>query len=104
MESPISRRSISACRESSHLIRGRALHGPLLVAGLQPGGNVVYGSARAAVHAQVNVSTECFQLEGTELLAGFENAEAVADHLAGAGVAALLDLGPDELLECSPMT
>jgi hypothetical protein len=40
-----------------------------------------------------------FQLCGTEHLAILQGAEPVGDHLAGAGVAALLNLALDELLE-----
>ena len=81
---------------------GCALLGPMLVAGLQLGGHVLHRPAGAAVEALLNVGAEGFQLGGAEFALILKDAEAVADHLAGAGVAALLDLALDELLEMLP--
>ena len=54
--------------------------------------------AGTAVNALLDVRAECLQLGGPELLAILQGPGAVTDDLAGAGVAALLDLVLDELL------
>ena len=58
--------------------------------------------AGAAVGPLLDVGAEGFQFQGPELLAILQGAEPVADHLAGAGVTALLQLPLDELLEMLP--
>ena len=58
--------------------------------------------AGTAVDALLNVRAESLQLGGPELLAILQGPEPVTDHLAGAGVTALLDLAFDELLEMFP--
>jgi hypothetical protein len=58
--------------------------------------------AGTAVDALLNVRAESLQLGGPVLFAIFQGSELVKDHLAGAGVTALLDLALDELLEMFP--
>jgi hypothetical protein len=58
--------------------------------------------AGTAVYALLDVRAERLQLGGPELLATLQGPAPVTDHLADAGVAALLDLALDELLEMFP--
>ena len=62
----------------------------------------LYRLAGFAVDALLDIRAESFQLGGPELLAILQGPEPVTDHLAGAGVTALLDLALDELLEMFP--
>ena len=55
-----------------------------------------------AVYALLDVTAERLQLGGPELLATLQGPAPVTDHLADAGVAALLDLALDELLGMFP--
>jgi len=59
--------------------------------------------AGTAVDALLDVRAERFQLGGPELLAILQGPDSVTDHLAGAGVTALLDLALDKLLEVFPV-
>jgi hypothetical protein len=61
---------------------------------IQPGG--------AAVYALLDVRAERLQLGGPELLATLQGPAPVTDDLAGAGVAALLDLALVEPLKVIP--
>ena len=74
---------------------------------LQPEGGTEFGAGRTqpagtAVNALLDVRAESLQLEGTKFLTNLQAPEPVTDHLAGAGVTALLDLALDELLEMFP--
>ena len=58
--------------------------------------------AGTAVDALLDVRAESLQLGGSELLVILQGPEPVMDHLAGAGVTALLDLALVELLGVFP--
>jgi len=67
----------------------------MLIASMELSSYFLYRPAGTAVDALMDVRAESFQLGGPELLATLRGPEPVMDHLAGAGVAALLDLALD---------
>ena len=73
-----------------------------MIASLQLSGYLLHRPAGTAVDALLDVRAESLQLGGPEFLTILQGPEPVMDHLAGAGVTALLDLALDELLEMFP--
>ena len=81
---------------------GCALCGLMLIASMKLSRYFLHRLAGTAVDAMLDVRAECLQLGGAVLLAILQDPEPVLDHLAGAGVTALLDMALDELLEMFP--
>jgi hypothetical protein len=74
----------------------------MLLANMKLSRYLLKRSAGTAVDALLDVRAESLQLGGPVLFAIFQGSELVTEHLAGAGVTALLDLALDELLEMFP--
>ena len=107
MEDPLDPHELWHDREEDHIPLVNAAAQPH--AQLSPGGiglqfdvHLLQRPAGAAVDPLLNVGAPGLLLQGPELLALLQGPEPVADHLAGAGLSALLQLILDELLEMLP--
>jgi hypothetical protein len=74
----------------------------LLVASFQLSGYLLDWPAGTAVDSLLDVRAECLEFGGTVLVANLQGPEPLTDHLAGTGIAILLDFALDELLEVFP--
>jgi hypothetical protein len=70
----------------------------MCIASMKLSSYLLHRPAGTAVDALLDIRAESFQLGGPELLAILKGPEPVTDHLAGAGITALLDLAIVELL------